>query len=191
MPYKGGVQLLPETQRRPTFRSYTSGNSLFYGAIVIGLGTLIVSAILGSYKANLLDKINKVDGQISTSEQSRNKNQEQQLIAAAKQSSIMKQLLVGKLYWSQALRRMEQITQSSITFTSMKADTAHGTITFKAEADNYASVARQIAAFVAATGIEDIMVNSIKATPQGRVEFSGVLTIDSTTMLNKTSTQSQ
>lgn len=188
MPYKGGVQLLPETQRRPTLRSYTSGNSMFYGAVVIGIATIVIGAILGSYKANLKDQISEIDGKMDVAEQDRNPDQEKQIIAAAKQSSIMQQLLSSKLYWTQAFKRMEQLTQSTITFTSLQADVARSRITFNATADSYASVARQIAAFVAATGIEDIEVGTIKTTLQGKVEFSGVLTIDQKAMLNRITT---
>jgi hypothetical protein len=190
MPYKGGVQLLPETQRRPTLASYTSGNSFFYGAVVLGAVIVVVSAILGGYKANLRDKISALDGTMATSEKARNKDQEQQLLAASKQSSIIGDLLKSKLYWTQALARMEQMTQSSVSLTSLQADASHGTIAFRATTDSYASVARQIAAFVAATGIQDISVASIKTTPQGKVEFDGTLTIDAKALLNQqTSTQ--
>ena len=64
------------------------------------------------------------------------------------------------------------------------AAVAKGLISFTATTDSYASVARQLAAFVAATGVKDITVNSIKSVPQG-VEFSGDLIIDKATMLMK------
>jgi hypothetical protein len=185
MPYKGGVQLLPETQRRPTLASYTSGNSFFYAAVVIGIAVVVVSAIIGGYKANLRERISALDGAMATSEKARDKTQEQQLIAASKQSSIIKELLSGKLYWTQALALMEQMTQASVALTSMQADAEHSVIAFHAKTDSYASVARQIAAFTAATGIEDISVASIKTGPQGKVEFDGTLTIDTKALLNK------
>lgn len=185
MPYKGGVQLLPETQRRPTLRSYTSGNALFYAAVVIGIGTFVVSAILGGYKKNLQGKLDTIEAQLDASEANRDRDQEKELVAVAKQSSIMKQLLNSKLYWTQALSRMEQMAQSSVTLTAMQADATKSTITFRATADSYASVARQIAAFTAATGIDDIAINSIKSTPSGRIEFNGVLSINAKSMLTK------
>jgi len=185
MPYKGGVQLLPETQRRPTLASYTSGNSYFYAAVVLAVGFLVISAILAGYRANLRDKIDAIDGQISTSESARNKQQEQQLIDASKQSRIMKDLLANKLYWSQALARMQQMMQSAVTLTQMEATATKGTISFRATTDSYASVARQLAAFVAATGVNDISIKTIKATSQGTVEFDGDLLIDTKSMLTK------
>jgi hypothetical protein len=185
MPYKGGVQLLPETQRRPTLRSYTSGNSYFYFAVFLGAVILVVSATLGGYKASLLKDIERLDGQMSVSESARNKDQERQLIAASKQSKIMKQLLGSKLYWSQALQRIEQMMQVSVQMTRIEADSAKGIVAFQARTDSYASVARQLAAFVSATGVKDITVENIESTSEGAVEFSGELVIDTKSMLMK------
>ena len=176
---------MPETERRPTLSSYTSGNAYFYAAVVLGAVILVIGAILAGYKANLKDQIDVIDGQMSVSESERNKQQEQELIDASKQSRIMKELLSNKLYWSQALERMEQMMQSAVTLTQMDATATKGTISFKATTDSYASVARQLAAFIAATGVNDISINTIKATSQGTVEFDGDLLIDTKSMLKK------
>jgi hypothetical protein len=185
MPYKGGVQLLPETQRRPTLASYTSGNGYFYFGVVVALFVVIASAVLSSYKANLNDQVAKLDGQLQATETARNKTQEAVLIAAAKQSSLMRQLLASKIYWSQALTAMERMAQSSVNLDSLDASFSKGTITIHGTADSYATVARQFAAFVAGTGIQDIELRSVKSTPQGSVEFDGNLFIDTKVMLTK------
>ena len=114
MPYKGGVQLLPETQRRPTLGSYTSGNGYFYTAVVIGLAVVIIGAIFSSYKANLNEQIDKLDGQLQANESSRNKDQEKTLIGRGTSGQVMRTLLGSKVYWSQALGYMEQMMQSGI-----------------------------------------------------------------------------
>lgn len=186
MPYKGGVQLLPETQRRPTLASYTSGNSYFYAAVVIIIGVLALGAVISSYSYSLKDKIATIDGQMGESEKARTKEIEQELVAASRQSKIMKQLLAGKMYWTQALDMMERMTQSSVSLTRLEANATKGTISFRASADSYASVARQIAAFVSVTGVDDITVKSIKANARGRVEFDGELLIDALKLLKKT-----
>lgn len=185
MPYKGGVQLLPETQRRTSLSSYTSGNRYFYAAVGLGAVIIVISAVLAGYKANLRDQIDTIDGKMSVSESGRNKKQEQDLIDASKQSSIMKNLLAKKLYWSQALVSMQQMMQSSVTLTELQATAAKGTIAFRATADSYASVAKQLAAFVAATGVDDISLQTVKATTGGTVEFDGNLIINTKTMLTK------
>jgi cell division protein FtsL len=186
MPYKGGVQLLHETQRRPTLASYTSGNGYFYAGVVIGIVVIVVGAILGSYKANLNDQIAKLDGQLKLSEDSRNKDQEKQLMDLAKQSRIAKSMLASKIYWSQAFGYLEKMIQPEVQLKTLEADVAKGTITFQASTPTFSSVARQIAAFTDGTGISDVAVDSVKATPKGDVEFTGHLIIDQKTLLNKT-----
>ncbi len=174
---------MPESQRRPTLRSYTSGNAYFYTAIAIGVIMLVVSAILGGYKASLVEKIGALDGQMLTEEKARNKDQEKQLVAASQQSRIMKQLLASKVYWSQALQRMQQMMQASVSLTNLDASLKEKKITFKATADTYAAVARQIAAFVAATGVNDVAVGTVKINQRGTIEFDGTLQIDTKALL--------
>lgn len=176
---------MPETERRPTLASYTSGNSYFYTAVGLAVSMLIISATLGGYKASLRQQIGRLDAQLDASEQQRDKAHEQELIAASKQSRIMRQLLAGKWYWSQALERMEQMTQASVTLTQLGASATKGTITFRATADGYAAVARQLAAFVAATGVKDVSLRTVKTNPQGVVEFDGELSIDARALIGK------
>jgi Tfp pilus assembly protein PilN len=185
MPYKGGVQLLPETQRRPTLSSYTSGNSYFYFAIFLGAIILVASATLGSYKANLSKEIESLTGKMNTREKMRNKEQEKELVAAAKQSKVLQQVLANKIYWTQAFDRIEKIMQSTVTLTGLDANFEKGTITFKATADSYASVARQLASFTAASGITDVSVDKIDSSQAGSVEFTGSILVDTKAMLLK------
>lgn len=185
MPYKGGVQLLPETERRPTLASYTSGNRYFWTGVVIGVFVLVVFAILSGYASSLNDQIAKLDGQLDQTEAQRDKTSEQALLDAQQQSRTMKTVLGSKAYWSQALAQMELMMQSSVTLTSLDASATKGTIGFTATAGSFSSVAKQLAAFAAGTGISDISLNSVRST-QGGVEFQGVLTIDTKKLLTET-----
>lgn len=176
---------MPETERRPTLSSYTSGNTYFWTGIAIGLFVLVAFGVLSGYASNLNDQIAKLDGQLDQTEAQRDKTAEQVLLDAQTQSRTMKSVLGSKTYWTQALAQMEQMMQSSVTLTSLDASATKGTIGFSATADSYASVARQLAAFAAGTGISDISLGSVKAT-QGGVEFQGVLTIDTKKLLTET-----
>lgn len=177
---------MPESQRRPTLRSYTSGNSYFYFALFLGAIILVASATLGGYKKNLTEKIDAVRGQLSAQEKARVAEQEKALVAASKQSKIMKQLLDNKLYWSQALQRIEQMMQVSVKLTGVDATAEKGIVSFRASADSYASVARQLAAFAAASGVKDMVINNIESTTGGSVLFAGDLIIDTKAILMKT-----
>lgn len=185
MPYKGGVQLLPESERRPTLRSYTSGNTYFYLAIGIGVFVLVAFAVLGGYKRNLSDQIDVVTTKIVAGEKSRNIAQEKELIVAAKQSKMINELLDSKIFWTMALTRIEQMIQSSVKFSALDANLAKGIISFVAFADSYPSVARQLAAFSATTGIKDFTIGKIETLASGEIKFSGDLIIDSIALFER------
>jgi|GEM_PF-1954791 len=185
MPYKGGVQLLPDYERRPTLSTYTSGNTFFYFAVVIALFVLVASATLATFKANLREKIDTIRAQIVIQDNARNRDQEKTLIDAAKQSQILSELVNSKLYWSQALSYIEQMNQSNVKYITFLGQVAKGTISFKAKADSYATVARQLAAYAKGTGISDFSISKIETTSKGIVEFSGDLTIDLKILLMK------
>lgn len=176
---------MPETQRPQTLRSYTRGNRYFWTGMGIALFVVIVGAVLSSYAASIQDEIGVLDGQLDQLEKTRNKDQETMLLDAARQSKVMRTLLTGKLYWTQALAQMERMAQTSVRLTSLQGSAAKGTITFHGVADNYAAVARQVAGFVAATGVNDVSVNSVRSTAQGTVEFDGELQINTKELLQK------
>jgi len=178
MPYQGGVQLLPETQRRPTLASYTSGNRYFWTGVAIGVAVLVAYGVLSQYAANLTGQIATLDGQLDQTEASRDKTAEQALLDAQQQSRTMKSLFGAKVYWTQALSQMEKMMQSSVTLTQLNANAAKGTIDFSATADSYAAVAHQIASFAAGENVKDVTVGNVKTVPQGGVQFQGTLTID-------------
>ena len=176
---------MPETQRRPTLASYTSGNRFFWTGVVLGLIVIVGYAVLSQYAGNLTGQIATLDGQLDQNEASRDKTQEQTLLNAQQQTRIMKSLLASKVYWTQALAAMERMMQSSVTLTDLNASATKGTIEFSANADSYAAVAHQLAAFAAGTGVLDVALSSVKAVPQGGVQFNGTLTIDTKTILHQ------
>lgn len=177
---------MPETQRPQTLKSYTQRNRYFWAGIGIALFVIIAGAVLSSYAASVREEIAVLDGQLDQLEKTRNKDQETVLIDAARQSRVMQTLLSGKIYWTQALTQMERVAQASVRLTSLQGSVAKGTILFHGIADSYAAVARQVAGFVAATGIDDVVVNSVRSTSQG-IEFDGELHMNAKELLHKTS----
>jgi len=184
MPYRGGVQLIPDIQKRPTLGAYTRGNRWFWSGVGLGVALIVIWAIFNGYAGNLQDQIAKLDGQLIANEKMRDKDKEGDLIAAYQQSKVFRQLLAGKSYWSKALLSMEQMTLSSTVFTQLSASLVDQTITFQGSSTNYQAVARQLASFTANTGITDVSLQNIKTTPGG-VEFNGILKLDSKKLINR------
>lgn len=176
---------MPETQRRPTLRSYTSGNAHFWFGVVLGLFVIIVGAIVGGYQANLEDRIATLDGQLQITEDTRDKDKEKALLDVERQSRIMRELLASKLYWTQAFSAVEGMMQAGVRLTSLEGSAADALISFQATANTYADVARQIKAFSDGTGVTDLTVSKITTSQQGGAEFSGELRIDTSELLNR------
>jgi len=188
MPYRGGVQLLPETERRPTLASYTSGNTYFWAGVGLGIAVVVISAIINSYQANLTERLASLDAQLDQTEARRNKDHEQVLVDTKKQVTVLKSLLSSKIYWSQALDRIARMMQGSVQLTSINATSADGTIKFQGTAGSFAAVARQVKAFTEGTGVTDATIGNVASNPDGTVKFDGALTIDTRTVLTKNPT---
>ena len=148
----------------------------------MGVVIVVVTAILSSYAANLEDRVAALDGQLRQNEQERDRDTERAMVNAQQQVKVVGTLLEGKRYWTQALQLMQEMLRSSVRLDRMEATAADDTITFHAVADSYATVARQLRAFIDGDGVTDISVSSVRTTPGG-VEFDGVVTIDTKNVL--------
>jgi Tfp pilus assembly protein PilN len=168
--------------------SYTSGNSYFWFGVGLGIAIIIISAVLSSYQANLEDRLADLDGQLAQTEQQRNKEHEKVLMDTKKQATVLKSLLASKLYWSQALDRIDRMMQGSVRLTSIDAVSQDGTIKFQGVAGSFAAVARQVKAFTEGAGVTDAIIGNVTGNSDGTVKFDGEMTIDTRSVLNKNPT---
>ncbi len=182
---------MPENQRRVTLASYTTGNTTFYVGVALIVAMGIAGAILRSYSASVKDDIARLDGQLENTEQSRNRKHEAELLEVNQQSKLFSSLLTSKLYWTQALETIEQFTQSSVRIKQLEASASKATIVFFAVTDNLTSVSRQLASFQSAKGTKDVLIKSIKTTPEGTIEFAGEIEIDVNNFLRKANERAQ
>lgn len=185
MPYKGGVQLLPDTKRERA-RKVVAGNKMVYWGIALGVMVLVLNIIMSAYATNLNEQLAAADGQLRVQEDRRDKDAESQLKAAQKQSRLMSQLLRSHVYWSQAFDRIEDLMQSSVSLRSLSATLTDGTIQFSADGASYAAVARQLASFNAGEGFDSVELNGVSVSPAGGVEFSGEIIINTGDVVKRT-----
>jgi len=168
---KGGIQLLPETRKRIVIRVPGENRFLYLGfALAAMIGVLFVG--LNSYANSLETQIQSIDGQLITLNRQRDRKTEENLIALSKQAQLTGQLLDQHIKLTNVLRVLERTLQSQVRFKNFSMSTPTQEISFQATANNYSSVARQIASFLAAEGISDVQINNLKTLNSGDAEFT-------------------
>ncbi len=179
---KGGLQLLPETRKRIDIK-IPGENRL----ISIGISLLVIVAVLYGglwwYSESLTTQIGDADTQILALEKQRNKEAEQNLITLSKQIGITNQILNKHTYWSAGLSRIESALQSNVQFKSFSAILNEENFNVRALSDNYATLAKQLAAFVADDSIKDITLNGVNTLTSGKLDFNVKITFDVTKFL--------
>lgn len=185
MPYKGGVQLLPET-RRQTLARAVSGNRFVYWGLALGAIVLVANIILSAYATSLREQIAAADGKLRLQESQRDKEGEKQLQAAQRQSKLMGQMLRNHLYWSRAFDGLERLMQSGVRIVDLSASVAESKLQFTGATSSYATIARQLSSFLAGEGVRDVRLTAVSAEDAGALEFEGEIDIDTAETLRKT-----
>lgn len=181
---QNGLQLLPETRRRIDINVPGENRLVYIGTAVLVL-TLIIIGGLYFYNNSLENKMVGLDTEIVNLENQRDKKIEQNLLTLAKQLSLISTLLNSHVVWSKALSKVENSLQPQVQFLSFAAAVSDNRFEFKALANNYTVVARQIAAFVSDDSIKDIELNDVHVLTNGKLEFSVKLEFDKTKFLKE------
>ena len=174
---RGGLQLLPETRKRIDIK-IPGENRL----ISIGITLLVLVAVLYGglwwYSESLTTRIGDADTQILALEKQRNKEAEQNLITLSKQIDITNQILNKHAYWSAGLSRIESALQNNVQFKSFSAVSGEEGFQIRALSDTYATLAKQIAAFIADDAIKDITLDGVNTLTSGKLDFNAKITFD-------------
>jgi len=173
MPYKGGVQLFPESAKR--IGPERGSNTYVVLGIVLIAATFVAYVVLGSYQRSLTDTLAVIDGALVNIENQRDESRENKLVDAKRQSELIGRMLSQQTYWSKAFDLVERLMASGISLTTLQASSKQGQVQFTALAPNYASVARQMAAFLSDALLKDVVLTGIRASNAGQLEFSGSL----------------
>jgi Tfp pilus assembly protein PilN len=176
---KGGLQLLPENRKRMDVKIPGENRMIYIGASLTIL-VLIIAGGLWLYSNSLATKIANADQQITTLEKQRNnlKEAEQKLVILAKQIGITSQLLKNHIYWSKGLSKIESALQSNVQFKSFSAVLGEQSFRVQAISDNYATLAKQLAAFVADDSIKDLTLDNVNTLTSGKLEFNTKIQFD-------------
>lgn len=180
----GGLQLLQQTRKKIEF--HTPGQNKL---LILSFLALIVTggayAGLLSYRTSLFNEAQAIDQQLASVEQQRDKAAEERLLSLQKQLAVVGPLLSDHIAWSDALIRIQNLLEPKIQFISFHADVLKQSISIKAQADNYSTIAKQVAALYREPAITDIVLNRITSVSTGRVEFDMELSFNRAKFLQK------
>lgn len=184
MPDQNGLQLLPETRRRIDI-NVPGENRLVYTGITVLILMLILIGGLYFYKITQEDKMAELDAEIVNIEKDRDKKVEANLLILSKQLSLISTLLDSHIVWSKALGKIESLLQPQVQFLSFSAAVSDNRFEFKALANNYTVVARQMAAFVSDDSIKDMALTNVHVLTSGKLEFTIKLEFDKTKFIKE------
>ena len=174
---QNGLQLLPETRRKIEVKVPGENRLIHIGTAVLVL-TFVLIGVLYFYKSGLENTKTGLDAEIINLEKDRDKKVEANLLTLSKQLSLISTLLDSHVVWSKALSKIEGLLQPQVQFLSFSAAISDNRFEFKALANNYTVVARQIAAFVSDDSIKDISLTNVHVLTTGKLEFSLKLEFD-------------
>lgn len=174
---KGGLQLLPENRKRIDIKIPGENRLIQIGVGLIVL-ILVIAGGLWLYSNSLANQITTDDQQLATLEKQRDKTGEQNLITLSKQVAITSQILKNHTYWSIGLSKIESALQSNIQFKSLSAVLSENSLHIRALSDNYTTIAKQLAAFVADDSVKDITLDGVSTLTSGKLDFNAKVTFD-------------
>jgi hypothetical protein len=181
---KGGLQLLPDTRKKLDIK-VPGENRLISIGVVFLVVVLVVSGGLWWYSDSLANQVADADAQLAQLEKERDKKAEQSLLTLSKQISITNQIIQRHTHWSTGLTKLEAALQNNIQFKSFSSNIGEESLNVHALADNYATIARQLAALVADDSVEDVSLNGVSSLTNGRLDFTVKINFDSLKFLKK------
>lgn len=181
---QNGLQLLPETRRKIDI-NVPGENRLIYTGITVLVLMLVLMGGLYFYKNTLKETKADLDAKIISIEKNRDKKAETNLLTLSKQLSLISSLLDSHVVWSKALGKIENLLQPQVQLLSFSAAISDNRFEFKALANNYTVIARQIAAFVSDDSIKDISLTNVHVLTSGKLEFSIKLEFDKNKFLKQ------
>lgn len=180
----GGIQLLPETRKKVEMKIPGENRPVVFASIFAGL-ILIVYFGLWAYNNKLKGDLDRIGAQLTELEKSRNKTEEANLLRVREQLKVVKPLIEGHVMLSEGFAKLQGLIHPQVYIDSLTAQIEKGEFVFKAYAANYATIAKQIAAFYSEETIKDVNLGKITGLPNGKLEFNIQLAFDIDKMLKK------
>jgi hypothetical protein len=181
---KGGLQLLPDTRKRIDVK-VPGQNRLIVVGVFLLIVVVVASGVLWIYKDSLTNQIADADASLAALEKQRDKKAEEKLLTLSKEIGITNQILKSHVYWSTGFSKIEAALQNNVQFESFSGSVGDQAIHFRALADNYTTIARQIAALVTDDSITDVNLDGVNSLTNGKLDFSAKISFILSKFLSK------
>jgi len=150
-------------------------------------GGRFASSDLNELYSQISDKkkeIGDIESQISKY-QSAIRDKQNQKSSLSNQVSITSQILKNHTYWSLGFSKIESALQNNVQFKSLSATLGEGILNIRALSDNYTTIAKQLAAFVADDSIKDMTLDGVNTLTSGKLDFNTKIGFDKAKFLLK------
>ncbi len=181
---KGGLQLLPETRKKLDIKVPGENRLIAVGVVCILLVSLAGGG-LWAYADSLGKKISDADTQIVALDARRNLMTEKSLITLSRQMSVTDQVIKKHTYWSTGFSEIEKALQNNVQFKSFSVALGEQSIHIRALTDNYATLAKQLAAFTKLPAVTDVTLDGVTSLTTGKLDFNAKIFFNSAEFLKK------
>lgn len=186
MPTNQDIQLLPETRRKIDIRM--PGGNRF---LLSGIACLVVVLAIGfyfDYLSNKLEKsVNTLNSELLDLDSKRDKGFENNVKILKRQLALISGFVDNHIYWSIALQKLETLLQNKVQLTRLDFQKLenYNEISIGGKTINYSLLAKQLAAFLSDSSIEDIDLQNAETKSSGLIDFNLKLKIKSSAMQNE------
>lgn len=175
------IQFLPESRRRIEINQ-PGENKLLYWSLGFLLLVVLVWGGLKVWEYQLAKQITDpttgLDKQIQDQDKLRDRTYEEQTLSLNQKLNLVGGLLDNHIIWSNALRRLQNLTPPQIQLVNLGAKVYENKLQIEGLAADYSTIARQIKSYLSEAGIAEVLVQEIKLMPTGRLQYQMVITIN-------------
>lgn len=175
-------------QEKPDTPGFSWGILLFSGGLLV-LVLILYVFMAFIYTPYLNNKINTLQSNIDTVDQSINSNNEAQLVAFYSQTMNLQSILRNHVLFSRFLTWLQNNTQANVWYTQF-AFSQGNQITMTGSAKTEADINQQIAVFEATPLVKNLVISNVGLpASNGTWSFAATLLMDPSIFVASTTTQ--
>ena len=179
MAYNQDIQLLPQTKRKIDINT-PGGNKLLVGGVVI-LALALAAGFYFRYNVGNIEKeLIDLNTKLAANELRRDRAFEKEIQILRKQLNLVSGFLENHVYWTITYRKLESLLEDKVQLTRLdftRIGDGGGEIAFGGKTTSYSILAKQMAAFLSDSSVEDVELQGAESRSSGLIEFSMKLKI--------------